>query len=225
VFHRATAEGLLATGGDVRREALLLATFRYTDGIDDHVEVLEPQLADRDWPLLHSDNALDALSTSPFAAWDWPTTPRFKAYLEIVNILQTQGVYAAIRYGLVRATSVTDLKPSTGAEALIFDWDGTLADTTTANYRSLCDGLGEYGDLLKRIGSTNEPDSPPRRWSAYSPPITAGHSTPRKLLGGATLRFSNASCMLSIPSSRCSILLGQPSPKSDGLPSRPVAPA
>jgi hypothetical protein len=79
----------LAIGGDVRREALLLATFRrYTAGIDDHgeqFEVLEAHLADRDWPLLHSDNALDALSASPFAAWGLADNPTFvKAYLEIV---------------------------------------------------------------------------------------------------------------------------------------------
>jgi mannitol-1-phosphate/altronate dehydrogenase len=80
----ATAEGPLAIGGDVRREALLLATFRRcTAGIDDHgeqVEVLEPHLADREWPLLHSDNALD-----------------FQGVPGNRHILQTEGVHAAVR--------------------------------------------------------------------------------------------------------------------------------
>ncbi len=45
---------------------------------------------------------------------------------------------------------MTDLQPPANAEALIFDWDGTLADTTTANFLSLRDGLGRHGALLER---------------------------------------------------------------------------
>src|SRR6185503_18789940 len=43
------------------------------------------------------------------------------------------------------------LRPPEGVEALIFDWDGTLADSTGANYLSLLEGIGEHGALLDRI--------------------------------------------------------------------------
>ncbi|MEI2777333.1 MAG: mannitol dehydrogenase family protein [Tetrasphaera sp.] len=108
VFHRNTAEKLIASGADPRREALLLATFRrYTNGVDDHgnsFEVLEPHLQDADWPLLKSDNPLDALSASPFAAWGLADSPAFvAAYQEIVGLLENEGVPAALRYALADA--------------------------------------------------------------------------------------------------------------------------
>jgi mannitol 2-dehydrogenase/sorbose reductase len=105
VFHRATTEGLLATGGDLRREALLIATFRrYTAGVDDHgksFEVEEPHLSEADWALLRSGNPLDALTASPFAGWGIAESPAFvAAYQDIVGILAAQGIHAAIRYAL-----------------------------------------------------------------------------------------------------------------------------
>ncbi len=101
VFHRATAEGLLANGGDPRREALLLAAFRrYTGGVDDHgaaFEVSEPHLAEADWPLLRSADPLDALAASPFAAWGLADSPVFvREYLAMAGLLETEGVRAAI---------------------------------------------------------------------------------------------------------------------------------
>ncbi len=105
VFHRATAEKLIAIGADPRREALLLAAFRrYTNGVDDHgnsFEVLEPHLEDSDWPLLKSDNPLDALAASPFAAWGLANSPAFvKPYLELVELLEKDGVPVALQYAL-----------------------------------------------------------------------------------------------------------------------------
>ncbi|WP_051366367.1 HAD family hydrolase [Hamadaea tsunoensis] len=46
--------------------------------------------------------------------------------------------------------SAAALEPPPDAQALLFDWDGTLADSTTANYHSLREGLQEHGHLLRR---------------------------------------------------------------------------
>ncbi len=105
VFHRATAEGLLAAGGDLRRVALLLAAFRrYVGGTDDRgdpFEVAEPHLAEADWPLLRSSDPLDALTASPFAAWGLAGHPAFVAeYREAAALLETQGIHAAIGHAL-----------------------------------------------------------------------------------------------------------------------------
>jgi mannitol-1-phosphate/altronate dehydrogenase len=105
VYHRATAEGLLAAGGDLRRVALLLAAFRrYAGGIDDHgrtFEVAEPHLSEADWPLLRSPDPLDALAASPFAAWRLAGSPAFvTGYLAAARLLETAGIHAAIRSAL-----------------------------------------------------------------------------------------------------------------------------
>lgn len=110
VYHRATAEGLLAAGGDLRRVALLLAAFRrYTGGRDDHgntFEVTEPHLAETDWPLLRSPDPLDALATSPFAAWGLADSPAFVAeYAAATGLLETAGIHAAIRHALTELPS------------------------------------------------------------------------------------------------------------------------
>ncbi|GAA4965066.1 mannitol dehydrogenase family protein [Kineococcus glutinatus] len=105
VFHRATAEGLLSTGGDLRRVALLLASFRqYTSGVDEHdrtFTVEEPHLSDADWSLLRSGDPLRALEASPFAAWRLGGSPTFvSAYLHVVDLLQAQGVHAALQHAI-----------------------------------------------------------------------------------------------------------------------------
>jgi mannitol-1-phosphate/altronate dehydrogenase len=105
VFHRATATGLIAAGRDPRREALLLAAFRrYVRGVDDHgtaFEVHEPHLADADWPLLQSANPLDALRSSPFAAWKLADSAAFvEKYTTVATILDDHGIHAGIAYAL-----------------------------------------------------------------------------------------------------------------------------
>lgn len=105
VFHRATAEALLAAGKDMRREALLLAAYRrYTRGVDEmgnRFEVAEPQLTDADWALLRSDDPVDALRASPFAAWGLAESGRFvDVYRRTVEIMDAEGVHAALRFAL-----------------------------------------------------------------------------------------------------------------------------
>jgi mannitol-1-phosphate/altronate dehydrogenase len=105
IFHRATAEGLIALGRDVRREALLLAAFRrYVGGVDEKgasFEVEEPHLHKEDWPLLRSSDPLEALKASPFAAWGLDRSGDFVlAYTAAVRALASDGVHAAIRQAL-----------------------------------------------------------------------------------------------------------------------------
>ncbi|GAA4965072.1 HAD family phosphatase [Kineococcus glutinatus] len=50
----------------------------------------------------------------------------------------------------MRARTTGDLTPPPSTRALIFDWDGTLADSTTANYLSLRHALGQHGHRLPR---------------------------------------------------------------------------
>lgn len=104
VFHRSTAEGLLATGGDVRREALLIAAFRrYILGIDDHgdtFEVIEPHLTTEDWALLRSPDPVDALNASPFAAWGLTADRFVNEYRKLVSVIAEDGIHAAITYAM-----------------------------------------------------------------------------------------------------------------------------
>ena len=105
IFHRATAEGLIALGRDVRREALLLAAFRqYVGGVDEKgasFEVKEPHLQEEDWSLLRSSDALEALKASPFSAWGLGGSADFvTAYTAAVRTLAYDGVHAAIRQAL-----------------------------------------------------------------------------------------------------------------------------
>ena len=105
IFHRATAEGLIALGRDVRREALLVAAFRrYIAGVDEKgasFEVEEPHLHKEDWPLLSSPDPLDALKASPFSAWGLDRSQDFvTAYMAAVHTLASDGVHAAIRQAL-----------------------------------------------------------------------------------------------------------------------------
>jgi mannitol 2-dehydrogenase len=105
VFHRATAEGLIAAGADPRRSAFLLATFRkYIGGVDETgatFEVNEPHLAAADWALLTESDPLAALEAGPFKAWNLTASPVFgDHYRTIVTLLDEHGVGAAIDYAL-----------------------------------------------------------------------------------------------------------------------------
>lgn len=105
VFHRVTCERLMADGGDLRREALMVASFRRhmrgvtTDGRP--YELFEPHLTDADWALVRSDDELDALACSVFAGWGLADDARFVAtYREAVRVLDAEGVPAAARWAV-----------------------------------------------------------------------------------------------------------------------------
>jgi mannitol-1-phosphate/altronate dehydrogenase len=107
IFHRATAEGLLNAGKDLRREALLLASFRgYIRGKDENgaiFSVEEPHLRDEDWGLLRSSDPNEALRSSPFLAWGLSESAAFtEAYRAAVATLESSGVRAAVRQALSR---------------------------------------------------------------------------------------------------------------------------
>ncbi|MEW1681726.1 mannitol dehydrogenase family protein [Streptomyces sp. NPDC093594] len=99
-FVQATADALLRWG-DVRRLALLVATFRdYTNARNAQGEELahEPNLHERDWQLLNSTDPLDALRAGPFQPWGLAGHTAFvEAYRESVLALNTEGVRGAVR--------------------------------------------------------------------------------------------------------------------------------
>lgn len=105
VFHRATTEQLIAAGGDTRRPALLVASYRrYLHGVADtglRFEPLEPKLTDADRSLLRSDDPLDALRASPFSGWGLSDSERFVAdYLAVATTMQASGIRAAVELSL-----------------------------------------------------------------------------------------------------------------------------
>lgn len=70
VYHSKILENLLATGGDLRREAFFLACIeRYLSGRDDKGEtftVHEPHIGEEDWALIRGGDPLGFLRGSPF---------------------------------------------------------------------------------------------------------------------------------------------------------------
>jgi len=65
--------------------------------------VEEPHLREEDWTLLRSSDPLDALLSSPFAAWRLSQSAAFtEAYLAAVDTLESSGVCAAVRQALGR---------------------------------------------------------------------------------------------------------------------------
>lgn len=70
VYHSKILENLLATGGDLRREAFFLACIeRYLSGRDDKGEtftVFEPHIGEEDWALIRGGDPLGFLRGSPF---------------------------------------------------------------------------------------------------------------------------------------------------------------
>lgn len=100
-FHAKTISVLVDTGGDVRREALLLALYRrYLGGIDDTgatFEVSEPQLNADDRALLAAPDPVDALRSRPFSALGLDGRPDFvAAYRDLITGLDAHGTAETI---------------------------------------------------------------------------------------------------------------------------------
>ena len=70
VFHGRTIEQLIATGGDLTREAFLIACFgRYLRGIDDlrqRFDVFEPRLSESDWKRVSTGDPLTVIDIEAF---------------------------------------------------------------------------------------------------------------------------------------------------------------
>jgi mannitol 2-dehydrogenase len=106
VFHAKTIRELIKNGGDLTREAFLLACFsRYLLGVDDlakRFEVNEPQFNDHDWRMLGSNDPIDLLRTTPFRSLGVDRCQPFsELYLEFTRQLATAGSAATLRTILV----------------------------------------------------------------------------------------------------------------------------
>jgi mannitol 2-dehydrogenase/sorbose reductase len=96
VFHGKTIAQLIANGGDLIREAFLLACFRrYLDGVDDKgvpFEIFEPHIAKTDWERLRGGDPSAVLDIDAFAGLRLQQSPRFlAAYQRISQQLATHG--------------------------------------------------------------------------------------------------------------------------------------
>ena len=101
VFHSATLRTLLESGGDLRREALLLACYqRYLGGVDDLgglFEVTEPSLSDDDRAELAAADGLGLLRISSLRSLGLEDDQRFlAAYRAAVAALQDGGAEQGI---------------------------------------------------------------------------------------------------------------------------------
>jgi mannitol 2-dehydrogenase len=102
VFHSKTIQALLDRGGDVRREALLLATFRrYLCGVDDKgvsFDVEELKLTAADLALVRNGDALGILRISAFSALNLQENARFvEAFVELSVLLAAGHARRAIQ--------------------------------------------------------------------------------------------------------------------------------
>jgi mannitol 2-dehydrogenase len=96
VFHAKTIRELIQTGGNLTREAFMLACFsRYLLGVDDlgnHFEINEPQFNDSDWKTLHSGDPLGLFRTTPFRSLELEACRQFKElYSELLPKLTMDG--------------------------------------------------------------------------------------------------------------------------------------
>lgn len=102
VFHSKTIAMLIEAGGDLRREAFLLACFgRYFRGIDDlgaSFEVLEPQLSASDRALACGPDPLDLLRITPFRGLGLDGHPPFlRWFSRWTTGLRTDGTVATLQ--------------------------------------------------------------------------------------------------------------------------------
>ncbi|MBD5654404.1 MAG: mannitol dehydrogenase family protein [Candidatus Eremiobacteraeota bacterium] len=102
VFHSKTIATLAKAGGDLRREAFLLACFaRYLSGVDDlgnTFDVREPQLSAADRTLVRDGGAIAVLRIKQFASFDVLTNPSFMTWFEkLTASLEAHGTKATIR--------------------------------------------------------------------------------------------------------------------------------
>ena len=102
VFHSTTIHALVKKGGDLRREALLLASFRrYLRGIDDQgvpFDVEETKLEATEIEYVRRGDPLALLALSSFSALDLHKSAAFiEPYVELCGWLETQQARRAIR--------------------------------------------------------------------------------------------------------------------------------
>jgi mannitol 2-dehydrogenase/sorbose reductase len=101
IFHGKTIAQLIASGGDLTREAFLIACFRrYLDGVDDEgvsFEVFEPHITDSNWERLHGGDPLAVLDIDAFRGLGLRRSSRFlAAYQRLSQQLETQGTAATL---------------------------------------------------------------------------------------------------------------------------------
>ncbi len=106
VFHGKTIAQLIASGGDLTREAFLIACFRrYLDGVDDEgvsFEVFEPHITDANWERLHGGDPLAVLDIDAFRGLGLRQSSRFlAAYQRLSQQLETQGTAATLAQLLI----------------------------------------------------------------------------------------------------------------------------
>ncbi|MDE1007187.1 MAG: mannitol dehydrogenase family protein [Paraburkholderia fungorum] len=101
VFHGKTIVQLIANGGDLTREAFLIACFeRYLGGIDDEgvpFDVNEPHIGSADWAKLRGGDPLAVLDIEAFRGFGLRGSPRFvAAYQSVAKQLASQGTAATL---------------------------------------------------------------------------------------------------------------------------------
>ena len=105
-FHTEVLRGLVRSGADLRREALLLACYhRYLGGRDDHgepFEVTEPSLSPAELDRLRGGPPADVLAHPKFAGLRAAGGPEFeRAYRDAAEVLSRSGVRESVRAVLV----------------------------------------------------------------------------------------------------------------------------
>jgi mannitol-1-phosphate/altronate dehydrogenase len=106
VFHAKTIRELIKNGGDLTREAFMLACFsRYLLGVDDlqkAFEVSEPQFNDEDWSTVRSNDPTGLFRTTAFRSLELDRCEPFRElYLELVRHLTSDGSAATLNTILV----------------------------------------------------------------------------------------------------------------------------
>jgi mannitol 2-dehydrogenase len=106
VFHGETIEQLIDNGGDLTREAFLIACFRrYLGGIDDQgisFEVFEPHISKAEWERLRGGDPLAVLDIDSFRGLCLRQSPRFlAAYQSLSQRLESQGTAATLAQLLI----------------------------------------------------------------------------------------------------------------------------
>jgi mannitol 2-dehydrogenase len=101
VFHGKTIEQLIANGGDLTREAFLIACFgRYLRGADDlgqRFEVFEPRLSESDWKRISTGDPLAAIDIDAFRGLALRQSPAFlSAHRNLSERLNSQGTAATL---------------------------------------------------------------------------------------------------------------------------------
>ena len=106
VFHGETIAQLIANGGDVTREAFLIACFRrYLDGVDENgvsFEIFEPRVSGTDRERMRAGGPLAVLDIDAFRGLNLRRSSRFvAAYERLSQQLEAQGTAATLAQLLI----------------------------------------------------------------------------------------------------------------------------